>query len=35
MAHQAKLLAVNPDSLSSIPRTHIVEEENQLPQVIL
>lgn len=27
--------AAKPDDLSSIPRTDVVKEENQLPQVVL
>lgn len=34
MAQLVKGPAANPDNLSSIPRTH-VEEENTLPQVAL
>lgn len=30
-----KVLATKPDSLSSIPRNHVVEGENQLRQVVL
>lgn len=28
-------LVVKPDALSSIPRTYMVKEENQLPQAVL
>lgn len=33
VAQQTKELATKPESLSSTPRAHAVEEENQLPQV--
>ena len=32
MAQQVKVLAAKPDSLSSNPGTHMVEDENQLLQ---
>lgn len=35
MAQQIKTLAANPDDLSSIPGTHIVEEESQPSQAVL
>lgn len=30
VAQQGKVLAAKPDDLNSIPRTHILERENQL-----
>lgn len=33
MAQQAKILAAKPDDLSTIPRTHMVDGETQLPQL--
>lgn len=33
MAQQIKELAVKPYNLTLIPRTHMVERENQLPRV--
>lgn len=30
-----KMLAVNPDNLSSVPEPHTTEGENHLPQVVL
>jgi hypothetical protein len=35
MAHKTMALAAKPDVLSSITQTHMVEGENQLPQVFL
>ena len=35
MSQQVWTLAAKMDNLSSIPRTHMVEEENQLLQVVL
>jgi hypothetical protein len=29
MAHQIKVLATTPDNPSSIPRTHVVKEEQE------
>jgi hypothetical protein len=34
MAQWEKVLAAKPDDLSSIPREHVVEGRNQLPQVV-
>lgn len=35
MAQQVTALAAALDNLSSVPRTHMVEAENQLPLIIL
>lgn len=35
MAEQVKALATRPDKLASVPRTYVVEGQNQLPQVVL
>lgn len=35
MAQQIKELAVKPYNLTLIPRTHVVEKETRLPQVVL
>lgn len=35
MDQWVKVSATKPDNLCLLPRTHIVEEENQLPQVVL
>lgn len=35
MAGSVKVFAAKPEDLSSIPRTHIVKGENQLPQIVL
>lgn len=35
MARQVKVLAANADNPSLSPRTHVVEAENQLPQIVL
>jgi hypothetical protein len=35
MVHQVKVFAAKFDNLSLIPRIHLVEGENQLPQVVL
>lgn len=35
MAQQVNVLAAMPEDLSSIPRTHVVERENQFPQADL
>ena len=34
MVQYVKLLAANPENLSSIPMNHIMEEENRLQQVV-
>jgi hypothetical protein len=34
-ASKVKVLAIMPDNLCSTLRTHVVERENQLPQVVL
>lgn len=35
MAEQVKVLAAKPSGLGSIPETHMVEGEGQLPQIVL
>ena len=35
MAQQAKAPAAKPDDLSSIPRTYMVEDENQISHIVL
>lgn len=35
MAHSLKVLASNPENLSSISGTHIIEGKNQLLEVVL
>jgi hypothetical protein len=35
MIQRAKVLTANPDNLSSIPRTHMEEEENPLLHMTL
>lgn len=35
MAHWLKVHTAKPDNLSSMPRTHMVDGENQLPQIDL
>jgi hypothetical protein len=34
MAQWVKALATKPDNLSLIPKNHMTERENQLPQVV-
>lgn len=35
LPQQGKAFAAKPDDLTSIPKTHILEENNQLPKVVL
>jgi hypothetical protein len=35
MVQQVKVLATKSEEQSLIPTTHVVEKENQLPQVVL
>ena len=35
MAQWVEALLIKPDNLSSIPGTHLVEGENQLPQGVI
>lgn len=35
MVHRVKAFAPSSEDLSLIPRTHVVEGENQVPQIVL